>query len=158
MGLNKVRLGDYIVRSTANNNELKYHSDLIKGVTNEGIFSEPKCNPDEVDLKPYKIVKNGAYVYNPSRLNIGSISYFTEELCIVSHLYIVFYLNEKGKREIDPQYLFMYFRRSEFYREVTFRNFGSQRPEFNFNKLSEIYLLLPSIDIQRKYVAVGASM
>jgi type I restriction enzyme S subunit len=63
-------------------------------------------------------------------------------------------LNEKGKEKIDPIWLFIYLRRKEFRREVTFRNFGSQRPEFNFNDLSEIVLPLPSIEQQRKYVDV----
>ena len=83
-----IRLGDYIIRSTVNNHDLKYGVDLIEGVSNEGRFSSPKGNPVDVDLKPYKIVNNGSFVYNPSRLNLGSIAYRTEGLCIVSHLYI----------------------------------------------------------------------
>ena len=154
----KVRLGDYIKRSTVNNKDEKYGIELIEGVTNEGVFSQPKGNPMDVDLKPYKIVNNGAFVYNPSRLDLGSIAYRTEGLCIVSHLYIVFYLNDEGKKKIDPDWLFMYFRRDEFYREVTFRNFGSQRPEFNFNDMSDIMIPLPDIAVQRKYVAIYKTM
>ncbi len=154
----KIRLGDYIKRATENNRTLKYGMEYIEGVTNEGVFSSPKGDPIEVDLKPYKIVNNGAFVYNPSRLNLGSIAYRTDGLCIVSHLYIVFYLNEAGKKRIDPEYLYMYFRRKEFYREVTFRNFGSQRPEFNFNDMSDIYIPLPEISIQKKYVAIYKTM
>ena len=154
----RVRLGDYIQRSTENNRDLKYGAELIEGVTNEGVFATPKGNPLDVDLKPYKIVNDGAFVYNPSRLDLGSIAYRTEGMCIVSHLYIVFYLNEIGKEKIDPVWLFMYFRREEFYREVTFRNFGSQRPEFNFNDMSDIMIPLPDISIQRKYVNVYKSM
>lgn len=154
----KARLGDYIMRSTVNNRDEKYGIELIEGVTNEGVFSSPKGNPLDVDLKPYKIVNNGAFVYNPSRLNLGSIAYRTGGLCIVSHLYIVFYLNEEGKKRIDPDWLFMYFRRNEFYREVTFRNFGSQRPEFNFNDMSDIMIPLPDIAVQQKYVAIYNAM
>ena len=154
----KVRLGDYIKRSTVNNKDEKYGIELIEGVTNEGVFSQPKGNPIDVDLKPYKIVNNGAFVYNPSRLDLGSIAYRTDGLCIVSHLYIVFYLNDEGKKKIDPDWLFMYFRRDEFYREVTFRNFGSQRPEFNFNDMSDIMIPLPDISVQRKYVAIYKTM
>ena len=154
----KVRLGDYIKRSTVNNKDEKYGIELIEGVTNEGVFSQPKGNPMDVDLKPYKIVNNGAFVYNPSRLDLGSIAYRTDGLCIVSHLYIVFYLNDEGKKKIDPDWLFMYFRRDEFYREVTFRNFGSQRPEFNFNDMSDIMIPLPDISVQRKYVAIYKTM
>lgn len=156
--ISRVRLGDYIQRSTVNNHDLKYGIELIEGVTSDGIFASPKGDPLDVNLKPYKIVNNGAFVYNPSRLNLGSIAYRTQGLCIVSHLYIVFYLNEEGKKKIDPEYLYMYFRREEFYREVTFRNFGSQRPEFNFNDMSDIVIPLPDIAIQRKYVAIYKAM
>ena len=158
MVLNKIRLGDYIERSTVNNKDLTYGYELIAGVNNQGIFTTPKGNIDGVDLKPYKIVNNGAFVYNPSRLDLGSIAYRTEGLCIVSHLYIVFYLNEEGKKLINPDWLFIYFRRSEFYREVTFRNFGSQRPEFNFTDMSDILISIPDISTQQKYVDIYKAM
>lgn len=158
MALSKIRLGDYIERSTANNSDLRYGVDLIAGVNNEGIFTTPKGDPSTVNLKPYKIVNNGAFVYNPTRFDLGSIAYRTEGLCIVSHLYMIFYLNEEGKKIIDPLYLYIYLRRKEFQREVTFRNFGSQRPEFNFNDISDIELFLPEIEIQRKYAKIYSAM
>lgn len=158
MGLINIRLGDYIERSTQNNKDLEYGTDLIVGVNSQGIFAVPKGNTDGVDLKPYKIVNNGAFVYNPTRLELGSIAYRTEGLCIVSHLYMVFYLTDEGKKIIDPMWLYIYFRREEFCREVTFRNFGSQRPEFNFNDMSDIIVPLPDIKIQRKYVNVYNAM
>lgn len=158
MALTNIRLGDYIERSTVNNKDLKYGTDLIVGVNSQGVFTVPKGNTDGVDLQPYKIVNDGAFVYNPTRLELGSIAYRTEGLCIVSHLYMVFYLNEEGKKIIDPLWLYIYFRRSEFCREVTFRNFGSQRPEFNFNDMSDIIVPLPDIGTQRKYVDIYNSM
>ena len=158
MGLTKIRLGDYIRRSTMNNRNLQYGDDLIVGVNNTGVCTTPNGSTNGVNLKPYKIVETGAFVYNPTRLDLGSIAYRTEGLCIVSHLYMVFYITDEGKKIIDPQWLFIYFRRKEFQREVTFRNFGSQRPEFNFEDMSDIVILLPPIDIQRKYVAVYHAM
>lgn len=158
MALTKIRLGDYIIRSTANNHDLRYGVDLITGVTSQGVFDTPRGNPLDVDLQPYKIVDNGAFVYNPTRLNLGSIAYRTEGLCIVSHLYMVFYLSEEGKRIIDPYWLYIYFRRAEFRREVTFRNFGSQRPEFSFNDMSDIEVPIPDLPTQQKYVDVYKAM
>lgn len=158
MGLNKIRLGDYIIRSTQNNCDLKYGVELISGVTSQGVFAIPKGDPIDVNLKPYKIVNNGAFVYNPTRLDLGSIAYRTDGLCIVSHLYMVFYLTEEGKRIIDPTWLYIYFRRNEFLREVTFRNFGSQRPEFNFEDMSDIIIPLPDLPTQQKYVDVYNAM
>ena len=158
MALTNIRLGDYIKRLTVNNKDLKYGTDFIVGVNSQGVFAIPKGNTDGVNLKPYKIVENGAFVYNPTRLELGSIAYRTEGLCIVSHLYMVFYLTEEGKKIIDPLWLYIYFRRSEFCREVNFRNFGSQRPEFNFNDMSDIIIPLPDIDVQQKYVDVYNAM
>ena len=158
MGLTNIRLGDYIERSTVNNKNLEYGTDLIVGVNSQGVFAKPKGSTNGVDLKPYKIVGNGAFVYNPTRLELGSIAYRTEGLCIVSHLYMVFYLTEEGKKIINPLWLYMYFRRSEFCREVTFRNFGSQRPEFNFNDMSDIIVPLPDLATQQKYVDVYNAM
>ena len=123
MELTKIRLGDYIQRSTVNNRNLQYGEDLIAGVNNTGVFTTHKGSTNGVNIKPYKIVETGAFVYNPTRLDLGSIAYRTEGLCIVSHLYKVFYLTDEGKKIIDPQWLFIYFRRKEFQREVTFRNF-----------------------------------
>jgi type I restriction enzyme, S subunit len=154
MGLKKYKLGELIERSTVNNKDLKYGTDLIAGVNNDGVFTSPKGNPIDVDLKPYKLVNNGAFVYNPTRIDLGSLAYRTEGFCIVSHLYIIFYLNEKGKEILDPYYLYIYFHRDEFRREVRFRNFGSQRPEFSFSDMADISITLPSLALQRKFVNV----
>ena len=158
MALTNIRLGDYIKRSTENNSDLKYGEELITGVNSSGVFASPKGSTLGVDLKPYKIVNNGAFVYNPTRLDLGSLAYRIEGLCIVSHLYMIFYLTDEGKKIIDPQWLYIYFHRDEFKREVTFRNFGSQRPEFNFNDMSDIIVPLPDIKTQQKYVDVYNAM
>jgi type I restriction enzyme S subunit len=71
---------------------------------------------------------------------------------------MVFYLTEEGKKIIDPQWLYIYFHRKEFRREVTFRNFGSQRPEFNFNDMSDIVVPLPPLPVQQKYVDIYNAM
>ena len=67
-----VRLGDYIERSMVNNSDLKYGPELIEGVNSDGVFCESRANTIDINLKPYKIVNNGDFVYNPSRLNLGS--------------------------------------------------------------------------------------
>ena len=153
-----VRLGDYIDRSMENNKELTYGAELIQGVSNDGAFAPSKANTVDINLRPYKIVQNGDFVYNPSRLNIGSIAYRTEGLCIVSHLYVVFRLNKKGKEYFLPDYLYLYFRRNEFFRQVTFLNLGSQRPEFNFFELSDIRIPLPSLEVQQELVDTYAGL
>ena len=149
-----VRLGDYIERSMVNNSDLKYGTEFIEGVNSNGEFCKTKADLLDINLKPYKLVNNGDFVYNPSRFNIGSIAYRTTGFCIVSHLYVVFRLNELGKEKINPLYLYMYIYRDEFFRMITYLNFGSQRPEFNFFELSDIKIPLPSIETQNEIVAV----
>lgn len=158
MALNNIRLGDYIEPSTANNKELKYGNEYIVGVNSRGVFTDPKGNTDGVDLQPYKIVKNGAFVYTPTRINLGSIAYRTQGLCLVSHLYIVFYLSDEGKKVINPTWLYMYLRRKEFGREIDFRLFGSARPEFSFSDICDTIIPLPDIEAQNKYVSIYNAM
>ena len=124
-----VRLGDYIERSMTNNSDLKYGPEFIEGVTSNGEFSKTRANLIDINLKPYKLVNNGDFVYNPSRFNIGSIAYRTQGFCIVSHLYVVFHLNSKGKEFIIPEFLYLYIYRQEFFRMIDYLNFGSQRPD-----------------------------
>ena len=154
MGLSRYRLGELLKESTVSNRMLKYDVDMIRGVSSEGKFILPRRETTDLSLYRYKIVDNGAFVYNATTLSLGAIAYRTEGLCIVSHLCVVFYLNEKGKKLVDPDYLFMFFRRKEFYRQIAFRNFGSQRAEFTFREFSSIVIDLPPVEIQRKYVRV----
>ena len=149
-----VRLGDYISPRRENNSSLKYGVDLIEGVNSNGEFQPTKALTDDVNLKPYKVVRHGDIVYNPSRLNIGSLAYRTGDMCIVSHLYQVFYIKEKYQSKLSAEFLTLYLRRSEFFRYVDYDNFGSQRAEYNLNKLSKLLIPLPSPDEQQKVVNV----
>ena len=147
-----VRLGDYISQRRENNSSLKYGVDLIEGVNSDGEFQPTKAITDNINLKPYKVVRHGDIVYNPSRLNIGSLAYRTGGMCIVSHLYQVFYIKEKYQSILSAEFLTLYLRRSEFYRYVDYDNFASQRAEYNLRKLGELLIPLPSPDEQQKVV------
>ena len=152
------RLGELLRESTVSNRNMQYGVDMIQGVSQEGHFISPNRQTTELSLYRYKIVDNGAYVYNATTLGNGAIAYRTEGLCIVSHLCVVFYLNDKGKELLDPYYLFTNFRRKEFHRQVAFRNFGSQRAEFTFREFSDITIDVPPTGIQRKYAGVYTAM
>ena len=135
-----------------NNNNLQYGVELIEGVNSSGEFCPPKANTIGINLKPYKIVNDGDFVYNPSRLNIGSLAYRDSGLCIVSHLYVVFRLKDNSRGILLEEFLLLYFKRKEFLRMIDYLNFGSQRPEFNFFDMCEIKIPLPSIEVQQELV------
>ena len=99
-----VRLGDYIEVCNTRNSDLKYGIDMIEGVNSKGEFCPPKAAVDGINLLPYKIVNNEDFVYNPSRLNIGSLALRKNGLCIVSHLYVVFHLTEYGRQNFIPEF------------------------------------------------------
>lgn len=147
-----VRLGEYISPRNERNSDLRYGTELIEGVNSEGDFQPTKAVTDGIDLKPYKAVWPGDIVYNPSRLNIGSLAYRKSGMCIVSHLYQVFYVREKYKDFLSPEYLLIWFKRDEFSRIVDYYNYGSQRAEFNLKKLGELIIPLPSLEEQQKVV------
>ena len=146
------RLGDFIEVSLKHNQDERYGIGLIEGVNSKGDFCKPKAALEGINLKPYKIVNDGDFVYNPSRINIGSLSYRTGGMCIVSHLYVVFHLTKLGKEYLLPEYVWLFFNRDEFRRLVEYRNFGSQRPEFNFYQMSDIEIPVLPLDVQRDVV------
>lgn len=147
-----VRLGDYIEMRHENNSSLKYGAELIEGINSNGEFQATKAITENINLKPYKVVRHGDIVYNPSRLNIGSLAYRIGEMCIVSHLYQVFYVKEEYTSILSAEFLTLYLRRSEFYRYVDYDNYGSQRAEYNLRKLGELRIPLPSLAEQQKVV------
>lgn len=158
-GAPKVPLGELIEARNERNSDLRYGVDLIESVTSEGFFAPTKAVTDEINLKPYKAVRKGDFVYNPSRLNIGSLAYRdTDNMCIVSHLYVVFHIKEDKTDIVLPEYLLMFFKREEFKRTIDIHNFGSQRAEFNIYQLGEIEIPLPPIEVQREYVAAYKSL
>ena len=147
-----VRLGDYISPRNERNSDFRYGVELIEGVNSDGEFQPTKAITDGIDLKPYKAVWPGDIVYNPSRLNIGSLAYRESGMCIVSHLYQVFQVKEEFKNELLPEFLLIWFKRDEFSRIVDYYNYGSQRAEFNLKKLGELIIPLPSLSEQQKVV------
>ena len=147
-----VRLGDYITPRNERNSDFRYGIELIEGVNSDGEFQPTKAVTDGIDLKPYKAVWPGDIVYNPSRLNIGSLAYRETGMCIVSHLYQVFHIKDQFKDVLFPEYLLIWFKREEFSRIVDYYNYGSQRAEFNLKKLGELIVPLPSPEEQQKVV------
>lgn len=149
-----VKLGKYITPRNERNSDLRYGVELIEGVNSDGEFQPTKAVTEGIDLKPYKAVWPGDIVYNPSRLNIGSLAFREKGMCIVSHLYQVFHIKDKYKNILLPEYLLVWFSRDEFSRIVDYYNYGSQRAEFNLKKLGELIIPLPSPEEQQKVVNV----
>ena len=149
----KRKLRDFIEPINKRNSHLQYGPELIEGVNNLGEFVPTKAQIENVDMRPYKLVEKGDFVYNPSRLSIGSLAYRRNgKKCIVSHLYVVFRIKPGFSNVLLSEFLLLYFRRNEFNRMVDYHNYGSQRAEFGFKDIGEFKIPLPPIEVQWAYV------
>ena len=126
-------------------------SELL-GVNNQQTFCTSRANTSGIDFHPYKVVRYNDFVYNPARLDIGSIAKFDGDSCIVSTLYEVFRIQKNKQEELCPEFLQMLFARPEFARYVGFKNWGSAREYFWLDSMKRTPIPVPSIDVQRKVV------
>jgi type I restriction enzyme S subunit len=156
MALIKYKLGDLISLSDEKNGENKYKIEDVKGVSIKKAFIETKANMSGVSLTPYLIVKPDYFAYVPVTSRNGNkitIAHNdTTNTYIVSSSYIVFFVNHPDI--LDSDFLFMYFNRPEFDRYARYHSWGSAREVFSWDAMCGIEINLPSIEIQKKYVAV----
>lgn len=144
-------IGPYIEECNERNADGKYGVEVLRGVTSEGVFDTSKAKTDGLNFLTYKVVHNGDFAYNPSRINLGSIAMLDEDISIISPMYIVFKLNNQV---IHPQYLSIWFRRTEFQRSTLFYASGSVRDTFDFNEMRRVRIPLPPLDVQSAIVNI----
>lgn len=98
-------------------------------------------------FEKYKIVKKGDILYNPMRVNVGSIAlYLDEDEAITSPDYIVFSTNEGYSSWLIFNYLKSSFGAEEISRKLT----GSVRERLYYKKLKDIPFPNPSLEIHKK--------
>lgn len=125
----------------------------LLGVSIEKRFIPSIANIVGTDLSNYKIVKTGQFAYGPVTSRNGekiSIAYLDSEDCIISSSYTVFEVVDKS--QIMPEYLMLWFSRSEFDRYARFKSHGSVREIFDWEEMCNVELPVPPIDEQRKIV------
>lgn len=160
MALTKIKLGKLISISEDKNTDGKYGINNVKGISIQKKFIETKADMDGVSLKPYLLVKPEDFAYvtvtsrNGEKITLANNT--TDETYIVSSSYIVFRVIRKDI--LLPEYLFMYFNRSEFDRYSRFNSWGSARETFSWEEMCDIDFELPPIEIQRKYVEIYKGM
>ena len=145
----KVRLGDYIHDYSVRN---KAEEDIpVYSVTNTQGFCRDYFGKEVAskDKSTYKIVPKGAFAYNPSRINVGSVDWQRNETkVIVSPLYNVFTVSP----DLDQQYLYYYLKSDITLFYIKEAVTGSVRDNLKFDMLCEFPIDLPDIDGQRKIV------
>lgn len=144
-------IGPYIDSVSESNSEYVYTH--VQGVESSGSFMDTRANMQGVDIGNYTIVRKGNIAYNPSRINIGSIAIYNgDEPCVVSPMYSVFKVTDKDK--VLPEYLMLWFGRTEFQRYTWYYAAGSVRDTFDFNLMQDVEFPIPSIEIQKDIVNI----
>ncbi|MCO5291087.1 MAG: restriction endonuclease subunit S [Chitinophagaceae bacterium] len=146
-------IGDYIRLVDKRNKDLAIS--LLRGVSTTKQLIESVANMSGVSLHNYKIVENRQFVYVSDTSRRGDkigIALNTAEPCIVSSIYTVF--ESIDKDVLLPEYLFIWFNRSEFDRYTRFHSWGSARETFDWADMCKVKIPIPNIDEQRKFVAL----
>ncbi len=141
----RVPLGKFIKEYSERN---KGNEDiLVYSVTNSQGFCTEYFGKEVAsqDKTTYKIVPQGYFAYNPSRINVGSVDWQRyEKRVIVSPLYNVFSVSEG----IDRQYLY-YFLRSDLGRQmIKAKASGSVRDNLKLDMLKE--MTIPDISVEQQ--------
>ena len=143
------RLGDYIEPVDERNSKLEIK--LSQGICNEKYFQDPRQVAENSAAD--KIVRRGYFAYNRATTRNGekiSIAYREGPDCTVSSAYQVFRIKDEEK--LNPKYLLMWYKRSDFDRYARFRSHGSAHEFFEYDEMCDVYLPLPDIDRQREIV------
>ena len=144
-------IGKYLEPAELINDDLKFGIDAVRGISIEKKFIETKADMKDVNLRPYLLIppNNFAYVTvtsrNGEKISIALNDSDTTYIC--SSSYIVF--RSKDIEKLLPQYLMLYFSRSEFNRYARFNSWGSARETFDWSDMSDMQIPIPCIKVQK---------
>jgi type I restriction enzyme S subunit len=143
-------IGNYIKETKEINKNLEVK--LERGLNKLKGFVKPGSMSENVDLSKRKIVRLNNFVYpSPHFGEQGTIGLFKEKTCIVSQMYTVFKVVDE---KLNPDYLNLWLRRTEFMRYAFFASSDSVRDTFDFGKLSDYKIPIPSLEIQSSIVEI----
>lgn len=99
------------------------------------------------DKRMYYIVSPNSFAYNPARINVGSIGYYSSsKSVIVSSLYEVF----KTTEVVDDRFLWHWFKSDNLRKLITRLQEGGVRLYFYYDKLCMGAIALPNLHEQQK--------
>lgn len=146
------KLGDCVQLVAKRNSDDSVQN--VVGINIAKYFMPSVANIIDTDLTKYKVIKKGQFACN--RMHVGRDNslpvamYINEQEAIVSPAYDVFEV--KNLEEILPEYLLLFFSRSEFDRECWFHTDADVRGSLSWADLTNIRMPVPSIEEQKEIV------
>ena len=162
MALSKYKLGKYIELREITNADCSLGVDSVRGVNNLKQLMPTKADLNGRDISKFHIVYPGEFVFNHRTSRNGSkfsIAYNNGNKPIIcTEDYVVFRIRENARTTLSPEWLYMFFNRSEFDRYVITNSWGSSTEFYNWEDLCDVELDLPSFCVQQKYVDIYNAM
>lgn len=162
MALTKYKLGDLIQESFRKNENLFFDISYVRGISNSKQITETKASVDSTVIRKFYVVKPGEFIYNPRTTRMGDkvgLVYNNGNIPLLfSFNNIAFYIRETAKNIIIPEYLYMFFNRSEFDRYAMINGWGSATELFSFSEMCNLTINLPPYPVQQKYVDIYNAM
>lgn len=152
MKSNYKRIGDYIRVVDKRNSDLNVENLLGLSITKE--FVPSVANTVGTDMSKYKIVKRNQFVCSTmqvrrdKKMPVALLQHVDEG--IISPAYYVFEVIDESI--LLPEYLMMWFSRTEFDREACFYAIGGVRGSLEWEDFCDMKLSIPSIEKQREIV------
>ena len=146
------RLGDYIREVNVRNKDLE--ATKLVGLTIDKAFIPSVANVIGTDLSNYKVIRKEQFacsLMQVSRDGKMPVAMFEEDEAIMSPAYPMFEVVDKTV--LMPQYLMMWFSRSEFDREASYYAVGGVRGSLTWEDFCNMKLPIPSITRQREIVS-----
>ena len=125
-----------------------------KAVSVEKVFVSSHAELEGVNIKNYLIVKNMEFAYNTVTTRNAdkiSIAINHESTCLVSPIYTVFKTNSE---KLLPEYLMLWFKRTEFDRYSRYNSWGSAREMFTYDDMKKVKIPVPNILIQKSIAEI----
>jgi type I restriction enzyme, S subunit len=146
------RIGDYIRLVDERNKG--HHVKQLLGLSISKQFIPSVANIIGTDMENYKIIRKNQFacstmqVRRDKKMPVALLQEADE--AIISQAYPIFEV--KNTNELDPEYLMMWFTRSEFDREACFHAVGGVRGSLEWEDFENMKLPIPHIDKQREIV------
>lgn len=162
MALTKYKLGEFLELRGVINKDLTFGIDDVRGINNNKSLMSTKADLNGRDLSKFQIVYPNEFVFNHrtsrngSKFSIALNDNNTPIICTED--YVTFRIREDKNNILNSRWLYMFFCRSEFDRYVITNSWGSSTEFYNWEDLCNIEISIPSIDIQKKYVAIYNSL
>ncbi len=145
-------IGPYITRQDIRNGENGTKN--VMGVSTSKEFREPTSKVNRNELSNYKVVKPRqiSFVQTTHNEKVFCNAFNnTDEDIVVTSVNEVFYTDES---RLLPEYLVMFFNRTEFDRYARFHSWGSARETFTWDDLIKVRIPIADINIQKDIVDI----